>query len=351
MGMETSSSRVPGNKEITMKSAHLIVICLLTVVLTMICMSGAAYAEGETGFSLMQSVNDASPGQMLEITLNGNNLKNLYAYEAVITYDAAVVEVDKAESKLEGFFIPPKTKDDGKMVIAFTKIGKKDGEKGSLPLCTIAFKGKTQGNANIKLVSVKALDPNLTASVYNGTSPSKTFTDLEGYKWAKMQIEALAEQGIIKGTSETTFSPELNITRADFICLIVRALDLSAEVDSNFSDAAQTDYFYKEVGIARKLGVVEGVGDDKLLPREKISRQDMMVCVSRAMKIAGKKLDESASDLSMFSDSGEVAKYASSAAAQLVKEGIIMGSGGVINPKGTATRAETAVIIYRILNK
>ncbi len=333
-----------------MKSAHLIIVCLLTAVLIMICMSGAAYAEGESGFSLEQSMKEALPDQILEITLNGNNLKNLYAYEAVITYDPAVVEIDKTESKLEGFFIPPKTKD-GKMVIAFTKIGKKDGEKGSLPLCTIAFKGKTKGNADIKLVSVKALDPDLTASVYDGTSPSKAFTDLEGYKWAKMQIEALAGQGIIKGTSETTFSPGSNITRADFICLIVRALDLSAEVDSNFSDAVQTDYFYKEVGIARKLGVVEGVGDDKLLPREYISRQDMMVCVSRAMKIAGMKLDESASDLSMFSDSGEVAKYASNAAAQLVREGIIMGSGGAINPRGTATRAETAVIIYRILNK
>jgi hypothetical protein len=313
-------------------------------------MSAAVHAGEETGFVLRQSENDASPGQPIDVTLDGSNLKNLYAYEATITYDPAVVEFVRAESKLEGFFIPPKT-NDGKMIIAFTKIGKKDGENGSLPLCTIAFKGKAQGNADIRLVSVKALDPNLTASVYNGTSPVKTFTDLEGYQWAKMQIEALAEKGIIKGTSETTFSPGLNITRADFICLLVRALDFDAEADSDFSDVSTSDYFYKEVCIAKKLGVVEGVGDNRLMPRENISRQDMMVCVSRAMKIAGMKLDESASDLSMFSDAGEVAKYASIPAAQLVKEEIILGSNGMINPKGTATRAETAVIIYRILNR
>jgi hypothetical protein len=332
-----------------MKKNHLIVICLLTAVMTILCMSVAAYAEGETGFTLTQSTNDALPGQTLEVTLNGSNLKNMYAYEAVFSYDDAVVEPDTAESKLDGFFIPPMTKD-GKMIIAFTKIGKKDGENGSMPLCTISFKGKAQGNANIRLVSVKALDPDLTVTVYNGTGPIKTFTDLEGYEWARMQIEALAGQGIIKGTSETTFSPGLNITRADFICLLVRALGFEAEVDSNFDDVAQSDYFYRETGIAKKLGIVEGGGDGRLLPRENISRQDMMVCVSRAMKAAGRKLDESASDLSMFTDSDEVAGYASGAAAQLVKEGIIMGSGGRINPKGTATRAETAVIIYRILN-
>ncbi len=333
-----------------MKNAHLIVISLLAAVLTICCMSGAVHAQGETDFVLRQSENDAAPGQSIDITLNGSNLKDLYAYEALITYDPAVVEFVEAESKLEGFFIPPKT-NDGKMIIAYTKIGKKDGENGSLPLCTISFKVKAQGDANIRLASVKALDPSLTASVYDWTSPVKTFTDLEGYQWAKMQIEALAAQGIIKGTSETTFSPGANITRADFICLLVRALDFEAEADSDFNDVSPSDYFYKEVGLAKKLGVVEGVGDNRLMPRESITRQDMMVCVSRAMKIAGMKLDETASDLSMFSDAGEVAQYALIPAAQLVKEEIIMGSSGRINPKGTATRAETAVIIYRILNR
>lgn len=334
-----------------MKKAHLIIVFLLITVMTFNCMSCAVYAEGEkTGFALDISTNEVSPGKTLEITLNGSNLKNLYAYEAVISFDPAVVEPGDAESKLEGFFIPPKVKD-GKMTIAFTKIGKKGGETGSIPLAAIAFKGKAKGNANIRLVSVKALDPDLTVTVFNGTGPVKTFTDLDGYEWARMQIEALAGQGIIKGTSETTFSPGLNITRADFICLLVRALGFTAEVESNFSDVSQSDYFYKETGIAKKLGIVEGVGDGRLLPRENISRQDMMVIVSRAMKTAGMELGGSASELSSFSDADQVAGYARDAAGQLVKEGIIMGSGGRINPRGTATRAETAVIIYRILNR
>lgn len=335
-----------------MKKCKLIIVYLLITSMIIICMSGVVYAEGETAFTLSQSSESAEPGQGLEITVNGQNLKGLYAYEAVISFDPEVVVLDKAESKLEGFFIPPMV-DGGKMTVAFTKTGKKAGEQGSMPLCTIVFKGKAQGNANIKLVSVKALDPSLTATIFdnNVSSLVKTFTDLAGYDWAKMQIEALAAQGIIKGTSETTFSPGNNITRADFICLLVRSLKLTADVDGNFSDVVQSDYFYNEVGIAKKLGVALGIGDNQFKPRENISRQDMMVYVSRAMKIAGKKLDESASDLSKFSDYGEVAPYAASAIAQLVKEEIIMGSNGRINPEGTATRAETAVIMYRILNR
>jgi hypothetical protein len=53
-------------------------------------------------------------------------LNNLYAYEAVLTFDTAIVELDEAKSKLDVFFIPPKV-DNNKITLAFTKIGKKAG--------------------------------------------------------------------------------------------------------------------------------------------------------------------------------------------------------------------------------
>lgn len=321
------------------------VMCLIAVMMVT-CMPRAGYAEENTIFTLSQSAEKALPNQALEVTLNGSNLKDLYAYEVLITFDPDMVELDKAESKLEGFFIPPKI-DNGKITMAFTKIGKKEGEQGSTALSTIAFKGKSQGDANIKLVSVKALNPNLTATVY---SYGTTFDDLAGYEWAKMEIEALASSGIIKGTSATTFSPGADVTRADFLCLLVRALNLNAEIDENFKDVEPSDYYYKEVGIAKKLGIAQGTGDNLFEPRVSISRQDMMVVAARAMKMAGRMLDDSSSDLSGFSDSSEVADYAVSPLAQLVKKGVIQGYNGMIKPADTARRAEAAVIIYRLLN-
>jgi hypothetical protein len=341
-------SSSPCDKEATMKKRKRIFISLLLVAAMMICITGEVFAEEETGFGLSQSKDTVSPGEELVITLNGQNLKDLYAYEAVLSYDPDIVELIKAESKLDGFFITPKN-ENGELTIAFTKIGKTAGEKGNVALCTVAFKGKAQGNANVKLVSVKALDTNLKATVFENNVKIKTFNDLAGFEWARMYIEHLATLGIIAGTSETTYSPGLNITRADFVCLLVRTLKLTAEVDSNFDDVVERDHFYKEVGIAKKLGIAAGGGNNQFKPRESISRQDMMALVSRAMKVAGKDLDGSGADLSTFQDSNEIADYAISAVKEVANEGIIVGNNGILNPRGNVTRAQAAVVMYKIL--
>jgi len=78
-----------------------------------------------------------------------------------------------------------------------------------------------------------------------------------------------------------------------------------------------------------------------------------MVMVARALKIANKiTTTGSYADISRFNDASEVADYAVESIAILVKEGIIVGNpNNTINPKGNATRAETAVILYRVYLK
>ncbi|MGG1550190.1 S-layer homology domain-containing protein [Paenibacillus ferrarius] len=328
-----------------MRKSKVPFIMYLIAVMLVACVPGVALADGVPTFTLSTGTETVVPDQELEISFTGSNLKELYAYEALISYDPDVVELEKADSKLEGFFVPPKA-DNGKITLAFTMVGQKAGEQGSKVLSTISFKGKKQGESNIKLISVKALKPDLTATLVRYGS---TFADLEGYEWARNEIEELASSGIIKGTSATTFSPGNNISRADFISLLVRALHLHADMDENFDDVTQSDYYYQEVGIAKKLGIAQGVDLYQFEPRVSISRQDMMVVAARAMKVAGTQLDDAATDLSGFHDSGEVAAYAVTPLAQLVKKGIIQGDNGRIKPNDTATRAEAAVIIYRII--
>lgn len=180
----------------------------------------------------------------------------------------------------------------------------------------------------------------------------KTFNDTAAYGWAKKQIEVLASKGIINGTSHTTYAPGENISRADFIILLVKGLGLTAKVDSNFSDVSKKDYYYEAVGIARKLGITTGVGGNRFNPKASITRQDMMVMVDKALKITGKlSIIGDASDLAGYSDADKIASYAQASVANLIKDGIILGSGTCINPLGNATRAEVAVLVYRIYNK
>ena len=180
----------------------------------------------------------------------------------------------------------------------------------------------------------------------------KTFSDIGSYSWAQKQIEVLASKGIINGTTQTTYTPEADITRADFMILLVKALDLSAIVDSNFDDISQDDYYYEYVGIAKGLNITSGVGDNKFNPRERITRQDMMVLTTNAREIAGKVSQRgNYSDIERFIDKSLVASYAVEGVATLVKEGIVVGEGESINPKGNASRAEMAAIVYKIYNK
>ncbi|MCZ8521150.1 polysaccharide lyase family 8 super-sandwich domain-containing protein [Paenibacillus caseinilyticus] len=176
-----------------------------------------------------------------------------------------------------------------------------------------------------------------------------SFQDTAKYTWASSQIGELAAKGIVNGTGPNTFSPAANVTRADFISLLVRSLGLKAEPDMSFVDVSSAAYYAEAVGIAKRLGIAQGGEDGKFNPKMAISRQDMMVLISRALKAAGRSLEAGTpEDLSGFTDRGQVAAYAVDSAATLIKNKVVEGDGTKLKPLATATRAETAVLIYRI---
>lgn len=180
----------------------------------------------------------------------------------------------------------------------------------------------------------------------------KTFNDAGVYPWAQKPIEVLASKGIINGTSESAFSPAENITRADFLMLLVNTLGISADFTDNFSDVGKSDYYYEALGTAKKLGISNGVDNNRFQPDAYISRQDLMVLSARAFEAAGLAMAQgSAVELQHFMDRSDIASYAVPGIASMVKEGIVTGSGDRLNPQDNATRAETAVIMYRIYHK
>jgi hypothetical protein len=189
-------------------------------------------------------------------------------------------------------------------------------------------------------------------SYYAVAYVQKNFDDLENVDWAKKPIEVLASKGILESTSETGYSPRENITRADFLCFLVRTLGVDAKVDGNFYDIRSDAYYYKETGIAKALGIASGTGDNKFSPDAYITRQDMMALTERALRMLEKlEVQGMASDLDRFSDKPLVAAYAVDSVASLVNEGLIVGSDDKLNPLGNTTRAEAAVFLYRIYNK
>ncbi|MBQ2741543.1 MAG: S-layer homology domain-containing protein, partial [Oscillospiraceae bacterium] len=175
------------------------------------------------------------------------------------------------------------------------------------------------------------------------------FTDLGAHAWAADAINALADKGIIKGTSDTTYSPAKNITRADFAILLVRAFEKESDNTENFADVSESDYFAKELAIARNTGLVGGVGDNKFAPRDNIKRCDMMLMVYRVIK-----------DTEAFvgadiirpdnADFNSVPDYAKEAVSALIGAGLVNGKNNLIAPLDNTTRAEVAVLLQRVLD-
>ncbi len=177
------------------------------------------------------------------------------------------------------------------------------------------------------------------------------FIDLGKHAWAADAINALADEGIIKGTSENTFSPAANITRADFAILLVRAFKLASESEENFADVSASDYFAKELAVARNTGLVNGIGENKFAPRNNITRQDMMVIVYRALTGMNKlNVGDGVLDVPQAPDFDQVADYARDAVSALVNAKLINGKNGLIAPTDYTTRAEVAVFLDRLIN-
>lgn len=184
--------------------------------------------------------------------------------------------------------------------------------------------------------------------------PKPGFQDLAGFDWASQAILELAAQGIINGTSETTFEPSGSITRADFTCLVVRMLAPEGELATEpFKDVSTSSYYYEEVMRAKALGIAKGGEDGMFRPEDRITRQDMTVLVYRAL--LAMDLIEAPGSLSALdghNDGNQVADYAREAMAAALEKGLIVGDqSGSLNPLQNTTRAEAAVFIHRILEK
>lgn len=184
----------------------------------------------------------------------------------------------------------------------------------------------------------------------NPTTPAsgETFTDLENHAWAKDAVYTLKNKGIISGISDTEFAPANNIKRGDFILILTRMLGVNNEFTENFADVPESAYYYRAIGSAKAAGIAQGSGEN-FMPENSITRQDLITLAYRTFLAKGyiTETDDTAS-LDAFADKGDISDYAGTAMASMVKAGIIQGSNGNVNPKGSATRAEVAVMCARL---
>lgn len=180
----------------------------------------------------------------------------------------------------------------------------------------------------------------------------KSFADLNGYGWAKEAIEVLAAKGIINGVSESAFDPGASIKRADFVKLLVDTFGLTSDTPGSFADVQANRYYAEAVGIAKSLGITNGAGGNRFNPEAPITREEAATFIERALTAVKAGLPAGTEDvLAAYKDANQISAYAKGSISSLVRAGLLQGNDGMLKPKGQLTRAEAAVLFYRIYNR
>ena len=155
--------------------------------------------------------------------------------------------------------------------------------------------------------------------------------------------------GLLIGTSYSTFEPNTTLTRAMAATVLYR-LDGKPEATekADFKDVAEGEWYTEAVAWAQNTGIVNGYEDNTFRPDQKISREEMAVMLVRYAKYKGVDVTPKG-DLSKFPDRASVSAWAKDAITWCVDNGIINGSDGKIVPQSNATRAQFAAIIARFV--
>ncbi len=188
----------------------------------------------------------------------------------------------------------------------------------------------------------------LSLSVVNSWVEGK-FTDVSNRLWYYAPVRYVHELGLMNGTSDTSFSPELTTSRAMVVTMLHALAGKPATTLAGFSDVSYDAYYSRAVGWAKSVGVADGIGNQEFGVDSAVTREQLVVMLysfDSALGGSGTLGDTSIT----FKDAGSISSWAVDATAWASSHGLISGrSSGDFSPKDTATRAEVAVILQNMI--
>lgn len=175
-----------------------------------------------------------------------------------------------------------------------------------------------------------------------------SFADINEAKWAREAIESLVAKNVIKGYEDGDFKPNANITREEFVKIVVGAFGIEVlENASVFDDVANDSWAKNYIAAAKNAKIINGISENIFGLGRNITREDMAVMLVNAYEA---KISAINDGTHTFADDAQIAEYAKSAVAKLYGAGVISGyEDGTFLPKNNATRAEAAQMVYKIL--
>lgn len=197
---------------------------------------------------------------------------------------------------------------------------------------------------------------NKSFSTYTILENKVNFADITSVKdWAGHQISVAAAKGILDGRAEGQFVPNAEVTRAEFAKMIVKAFGLEdASAVESFTDVGSNDWYQPYVAAAAQAGLIEGRAEGVFAPEATITRAEMATIASRALAKfkSYQAVEETNTALAVFKDAASIDATLKAGVALAAEQGLVVGEeGSQFNPENDTTRAQAAVVVYRLLNK
>ena len=177
------------------------------------------------------------------------------------------------------------------------------------------------------------------------TQPDFPFDDVAQGTWYYEGVRYAYEHGLMSGTGEGTFSPDLPTSRGMLVTILYRLAGSPAAGSASFTDVAPGQWYADGVAWASANGVVSGYTDGSFRPNDTITREQMAAILYQYARLQG-KLDSGRADLSIFADVDDLSAYAKEPMSWAVAQGLFSGvSADMLVPGGSTTRAQAAVIL------
>ena len=210
----------------------------------------------------------------------------------------------------------------------------------------VKVNGKSVGAVKTYTIDKLTVSTRIEVEFADGKLP---FTDVHETDWFYNDVLFVYEEGLFAGTSDTTFSPNTAMTRAMLVTVLYR-LEGEPAVSgrSGFSDVTFNSYYEDAVTWAADNGIVNGTSITTFSPNANVTREQMAAILYRYAQY--KKYNTAASSsLNGFTDHASVSGYATASLEWAVAEKLVNGSAGKLMPTGNATRAQVAAILHRFV--
>ena len=183
------------------------------------------------------------------------------------------------------------------------------------------------------------------------------FTDVKSSSWYYDAVRICNENGLFKGTTETTFGTSIGMDRAMLVTVLAagdESFDADKYTTSSFSDIRNGSWYMAAVEWANEKGIASGIADGAFGPKNTVTRQELALMLMKYAEYKGMDITVSEETvISSYPDANTVSSWAADAVKWAVQNGLISGTAQgdkiMLSPKGTATRATVAQIMVKFL--